>query len=75
MVLGPLPGKSGGYGVMRLLVTEANGVLDLVYNTLGGATMDLVVLLAAGLVESFLSSRLRRVGLSASSNAYVIISC
>ena len=45
---------------MHLLFTEANGVLNLVHDGLGGATVGLV-LLAAGLIEGFLASRLRSV--------------
>lgn len=44
--------------VMRLLITQANGVLDLVGDGLGGATVNLLVLLTAGLVVGFLGSRL-----------------
>jgi len=52
-----------------LAITEANSVLDLVDDGFGGTTVDLMILLAAALVEDFLSSRLIRVGLSASGNA------
>lgn len=52
-----------------LLVTEANSVLDLVDNRLRGTTVDLLILLTAGLVEGFLSGRLVGVRLGASGNA------
>lgn len=55
--------------VRLVAVTEANGVLDLVDDGLGGAAVDLVVLLAAALVKDLLGGGLGVVGCNATGNA------